>query len=284
MKRSSGMTRFTTSLLLALACGCEESEYKPASPARETQRPPQVQPAHQPPTPSPVAVDDAHDALPAIPDAVEVNALGDVVEGIRDLMESLRGTAVGGFDDEVINRVVSGAMIRLTDYRDKLKTVSESDARRTCEAVLDELAERLPDLSFDEQWVLAAKDRLARVEDELLDDRKLLQEARREEQAEKLAEAQRQAALRGSLELKIGAVGRLPHFRVDQVIDRGSLLISIGTAQKPAILRGLDASGFVDDQTYDLGLSVEVVGTESYSTVLGSTRTVYSLEVVNVDK
>jgi len=77
------------------------------------------------------------------------------------------------------------------------------------------------------------------------------------------------------LEMRVGSFGWLPRpLRVIQVIDNSSALVEFN-GEIWARLRGIDFSNQVDDERVSYAGSLAVVGTYSYTTTLGSKKTVY---------
>lgn len=79
---------------------------------------------------------------------------------------------------------------------------------------------------------------------------------------------------------KAGDVGLIKYrFKVDQVIDESTLLISNGAGS--FMLRGLNTSDMVDGKSILIPALCFVEGTESYTTVLGAKRTVAALRALS---
>jgi hypothetical protein len=108
-------------------------------------------------------------------------------------------------------------------------------------------------------------------------------------QAQLLVMVVRDAGRVPPLQWESGFIGTLRGAcRIAQIRSPSSALMDLvdsdDLAQRSFIVRGMDTAGQADGNRISFGnVLLKCTGTESYTTVLGATRTVYSLEAVNLE-
>lgn len=218
---------------------------------------------------------------PALDREIHIQTMSRVIEGIHELIQSCATTAEEGFDDQVIARVRVGVQRRLDSYSEQLGRVPNTESRVICESLISDVASRLDEFDFSDEWATSEKAKLRIASNEVDEARRLVESAKRRRLAAQRAEALRQSQLRQPLEFNIGAVGIMPSFRVDQVLDDYSTLITVESSDTSAILRGFPTSNFVDDKYYTIEAPMSVVGTERYRTVTGASRQVFTIQPIS---
>jgi hypothetical protein len=106
------------------------------------------------------------------------------------------------------------------------------------------------------------------------------------------------------LSAKVGAIGLVPTdfmLAVSQVIDGDTLLVipsvdeeylvpgeavlrTRSKSGEPLLIRGFPTAGLVDGKEFHTSKAIEVVGTESYTTVLGAKKTVFVIKPFDLEK
>lgn len=80
----------------------------------------------------------------------------------------------------------------------------------------------------------------------------------------------------------VGSVGILPTLHITQIVDDGDLIGEAG--DQGFWLKGIDTKSLVDDKDYTFGQTVQVTGTKRYTTAMGSSRTVYLVEPIDLKR
>ncbi len=88
----------------------------------------------------------------------------------------------------------------------------------------------------------------------------------------------------GCAEWKVGHYGPTSEFFIFQVIDDRHLLLGYESTGPAFILQMDSTAGLVDGKVLDLrGSFVHVTGTKTYTTVLGSSKSVLAVEIIDVE-